>query len=477
MKIRFLIFLILSPAFLFAQVNTNFTQFFINPYIYNPSYAGADAQSALFLSYRNQWTGFEGAPTVANASFHAPAGKNVGVGINIFNEQKSILQSTSALLSFSYAVPLGVGNYLRFGISGGGAFNGVDINEIPDDPVYSDIMENNLYLVGNAGVSLQIKTFQLGIAAPNLFTEDYITTENFTVGEIEPMEQLLISASNRFYFANGRHIFEPVILYRYSDILPTQLEAAAVVHLNHTVWFGGSYKEDFGVSALGGFKINKKFGVGYSYSLATSGINEINRPTHEVHISILLGEKIEDRLAFSFINSEKEKKKPKRRPPIAKKEEPVKEEPKAEEPVEEEEEIEEEVREEVEDPIIVTPQDPEEVETEEEPVEEVIEEKEDEQASVTPGPQVVVKKGDHLLELQEGNYVVVGAFSSYENAEKFSDQLFAKGYPTKFGYTSEKGYWYVYLFQSDDLAMTRQERDRARQKDLFSKAWVLTVEE
>ncbi|MGK7392348.1 MAG: PorP/SprF family type IX secretion system membrane protein [Candidatus Cyclobacteriaceae bacterium M2_1C_046] len=477
MKFRLLIFFLFSPVFLYAQVNTNFTQFFINPYLYNPSYAGADAQSSLFVSYRNQWTGFEGAPSVANASFHSPAGKNVGVGINLSNEEKSILQTSSAMLSFSYAIPLGTGSFLRFGISGGGAFSGVDLDEIEDlaDPAFSGLMENNLFLIGNAGLSLQIKTFQLGISAPNIFTEKYVTTENFTVGEIEPLEQLVINASNRFYFADGRHIFEPTILYRYSDVLPPQIEAAAVFHFNHTFWAGGSYKQDFGISALAGLKLNQKFGFGYSYSLANSGINEINSPTHEVHVSILLGEKVKDRTAYSFIHSEKEKKKIVRRPPVAKKEEPKVEEPKEEKVVEEEKKEEEaEVEKE---PIVVVPEEPEtvpeETKKEEQPV---VEEKPD----VTPAPEerrVVVKRGDHLLELEEGNYVVVGAFSSYENAERFSDQLFAKGYPTKFGFTTEKNLWYVYLFRSGDLSQARQERDRIRQNKLFSKAWVLSVEE
>lgn len=469
MKIRILIFFLLSPAFLFAQVNTNFTQFFINPYIYNPSYAGADAQSSLFLTYRHQWTGFDGAPKIANASFHAPAGKNVGIGLNFANEKKSILQTSSAQLSFSYAIPLGENNFLRFGISGGGAFSGVDIAQIdnPADPAFSDLMENNIFLIGNAGLSLQIKTFQLGIAAPNIFTEEYVTTENFTIGEIEPLEQIIINASNRFYFGGGKHIFEPTVLYRYSDVLPTQLEAAAVIHLNHMVWFGGTYKQDFGISGLLGIKLKKKFGFAYSYSLANSGINEMNAPTHEVHVSLLLGEKLKDRLAFSFINSEKEKKKIIKRPPVATVEQPVQE----KEVEEEEKEVEEEVveeEEETEEIVII----PDVTETEEEKEADV---KPDTTSQIVDKP-VTVKRGNHLLELEIGNYVVVGAFRSYENAEKYSDELFSKGYPTKFGYTTEKNLWYVYLFQSDDLSQARQERSKARQNKLFSKAWILSVE-
>ena len=466
MKTRLFFFLLLSPCFLMAQVNTNFSQFFINPYLYNPSYAGADAQSAIFLSYRNQWTGFEGAPSIANLSFHSPAGKSVGLGLNFTNEQKSILHTNSAQLSLSYALSLSDDIFFRFGISGGGSFSAVDLNEIedPSDPAFASIMENNIYLIGNAGVSLQVKTFNLGVAVPNLFTEEYVTTENFSVGEIEPLEQLLISASNRFYFGGGKHIFEPSVLYRYSDIFPHQIEAAGVVHLNHVVWFGGSYKQDFGISAFAGLKVNQKMGVGYSYSLANSGINEIARPTHEIHLSLLLGDKNKDRVAYSFINSERERRAPRRQPVIAqKKDEPVKEEEKVEEP-----EVEPEVPE--------VEEEPEMAEEPQEQPEEKIAEPADTVSPAEPQP-VTVKRGNHMLELEEGVYVVVGAFSTYDSAEQYSDNLFIKGYPTRFGYTTEKGLWYVYLFRSEDGTEARNERDRVRGNSLFSKAWVLTVEQ
>lgn len=458
MKTKIILFLLLSPCCLMAQVNTNFSQFFINPYLYNPSYAGADAQSAVFLAYRNQWTGLEGAPSISNVSFHSPVHKNVGLGLNFTNEQKSILNTNSALLSLSYALTLGDNTFFRFGISGGGTFNGVDINEFedPSDPAFANIIENNSYLIGNAGISLQLKTFNIGIAVPNLFSEQYVTTENFSIGEIKPLEQLLISASNRFYFADGRHVFEPSVLYRYSNIFPSQFEAAGVLHLNHIVWVGGSYKEDFGISAFGGLKVKQKLGIGYSYTLASSGINEINRPTHEVHLSLLLGEKNKDRVRYSFLNSEKEKRKPVRRPVVAKKEKPVVKEPVVEEEVAEEPEVTQEA-EEIAEPEIA-----------EEPAEPV----------TTPeatGP-VIVKRGGHMLELETGEYVIVGAFSTYDSAEQYSDELFFKGYPTRFGYISERRLWYVYLSRSDNAAEARKERDKARKKKIFSDAWILTVE-
>ena len=77
-----------------------------------------------------------------------------------------------------------------------------------------------------------------------------------------------------------------------------------------------------------------------------------------------------------------------------------------------------------------------------------------------------------------GIYVVVGVFSSYDNADAFSDRVFMRGYhDTKFGYISERGYWYVFMHESNDGVKAREIRDEMRKIRAFSEAWVLEVRE
>ncbi len=49
-----------------------FSQHFVNPYLYNPAFAGIDGAFSVFLTYRDQWVGIEGSPVTANLSFHMP---------------------------------------------------------------------------------------------------------------------------------------------------------------------------------------------------------------------------------------------------------------------------------------------------------------------------------------------------------------------------------------------------------------------
>lgn len=308
------VWLALLTGELFSQDAANFTQFFINPFSYNPSYAGADGRAALFVGYRKQWANIQGGPTIANLSLHGQTTKaGLNFGLNVINDTRGVLNTSGLTLAFGYAASLSDQVSLRFGVSVGGAWNMVNLEEIEDasDPALAELLDQNAFLLGSAGISLHAKTFHLGVSLPSIFSPSYVSVDPFSFKEVKPFQSVIVSASNRFYFGGDKHIFEPYVLYRINTGLPSQYEVAGVVHLNHVIWVGGSYKQDFGISALGGVKINHTILIGGSYSLKNTGINELNSPTYEVQMSYLLGQRKRNVPHYSFVDAEKEK--PKKR--------------------------------------------------------------------------------------------------------------------------------------------------------------------
>jgi hypothetical protein len=91
----------------------------------------------------------------------------------------------------------------------------------------------------------------------------------------------------------------------------------------------------------------------------------------------------------------------------------------------------------------------------------------------------IVKKGAHPDELENANYVVVGAFKSRSNAGRYSNLLRDRGHENSFGFASEKKLYYVFVFSSGNLDETREIRNRYRNLSdfQFPDSWVLTVEE
>jgi type IX secretion system PorP/SprF family membrane protein len=294
-----------------AQEQSNFTQFYLNPYLINSSYAGVDGQTVFSLIYKRQWMGVEGGPAIANVSMHTPVNERTSVGFSITNDKKGLLNNSGILFSLAYSLPVAEHSFVRFGLSGGGSWNTIDLKKFESntDPALASLLNKNASLLGTAGISFQHKFYNIGVAVPSLFSPAYVSKDAFTITEVKPFQSLIFNTSYRFYFNNNQNVFEPYAVYRMNTGLPSQFELAGLLHLNHVVWVGGSYKQDFGISAVGGIKLQNMLAIGGAYTLKNSGINELNSPSFEVSLSYLIGKRKKGVHAVSFVNTVKEKEK------------------------------------------------------------------------------------------------------------------------------------------------------------------------
>ena len=101
---------------------------------------------------------------------------------------------------------------------------------------------------------------------------------------------------------------------------------------------------------------------------------------------------------------------------------------------------------------------------------------------VVPGPlDIILGRGRHpknSMGYMKFRNLIDEYVETYDNAEKFSDNLFMRGYhEAKFGYLTEKGFWYVFVNYSNDPVKIREKRDELRKLNVFKEAWVLEVTE
>jgi len=504
-----------------------------NPYFYNPAFAGYENRPAVYLGYRNQWTGIEGAPTTSYINFHSIAAKVIPFGVNIYSDQRSILSTTHALLSVGFRARFEEDDhYLSFGLSGGAGFNTVDLsainNNTANDPALANLLEDNIVLDGNAGLAYHNHGFNFGISFPKIFQTKPVDTTSFSSGVFGPLSTGIAMMGYKWKVNPENFSIEPWVIYYYFQDRTGQLEASTTFHIKDVIWIGGSYRLNYGASAFLGFNIKDNFKLGYNYEFAVSPVDNFNNNSHEVTLGIIFGKSKKDkrtsfyqrrrRMLTTMRASEEEEKtttpaRPqqnlykvendpfeKEKPETTPKEEP------AEEPTQTEEEVdldefmkgfEDEEAEEKKDTVQQKsglidrrPQQatkkpapapkPEEKEETFDPlstfdaVEDEVTTRDEEGIYIGP---TTVQKGDHLLELEKGYYVVVGTFNSYRGAEEYSDELFIKGFYTKFGYISQTTDYYTYIFHSAD---NKQEcvdtMERLRTLADFREIWVLTVE-
>lgn len=468
-----------------AQDNTDFVQFFVNSATLNPSYTGIDGQTALYLGYRRQWAGVPGGPTLGQVSMQGLLSKKLAGGVTLSTNKRGLLSTSAFLFTGGYHIMVAEEKMVRFGLSIGGAWNRVDINGVQNadvsDPALLTAVPNNFFVQGNFGVSYHSKTLHAGIALPQLFKPSYFATQSFEITPVSPFQSIVVHASNRFYFNRNKNVFEPYLIYRLNQSRPSQIEIASIVHLQNQVWFGAGFRQGLGVSAMAGIKLNKVSTLGYSFTTGF-GNGMIARPSHEVQLALLFGKRHKDAVGvYSFVNTEKEKKKKTpaqlaaerkaKQEALAKKygssnvhNEPHKtaEQPnnKTVEPKKEQPKVEPKI---VEQPQQQQPAvDTTKVVTQEAP---------------KPERHEFVQRVRNKNDLPVGTYVIVGAFRSEPNARKYSGELIDMEYgDAHYGFVTARNLWYVYLAMSPDVNEARKKRDEFRHEHNFKDAWILTVE-
>ncbi|WP_370090379.1 PorP/SprF family type IX secretion system membrane protein [Ekhidna sp.] len=588
-RIALTAFLISSYLTASSQQPQVYNQFFMNPYMYNPAYAGVEGHAAIFVMYRDQWTNVEGAPQISHASFHVPLEGGIAVGGAAFNITQGLLSTSAAKASASYLINIDRTHFLRFGMSLGAGINSVNITEFdsPGDPAFDNFLDQSTFFIGDVGVAYHFGHFNVGVSLPNLFNYNPITQKEIADIEFSPTDNILFKMNYRGHVSDD-FAFEPHLIYRYSNVIPHQYEGVLIAHLYHIVWVGASYRQDAGIIGLAGAKLKEKFAIGFAYELGNSNISSQLGPTLEVNLGYHLGTKkdhaehvssfikshrlsAEERAKQAELERQKQLAALKQSRPETPADEDalsiakptVLDEPDAEADIptekaddwdhqEDHGEItrtnqfgEEETGIRLEKPdadggknVVISwvptaeagnltvapdghlertlPDGTKEVGIKYEKVnpdgsvEHIVKwdkaineaqantivenpELHDEVAKGNPDltqdfrtheelassdDHVVTKRGNHLLELPAGNYVIGGAFNVFENAEDYSDELFQMGFhDTLVGYNSGRGYYYVVVYQSGSISQTRKKRDEFRKRPKLSKAWVLQVTE
>lgn len=278
----------------------------MNPYLYNPAFAGVEGHTVIFFMHREQWMGIDGAPRYSHVTFHTPLKNNLAIGGEIGTDRQGPLVDNSFRLSGAYLLPIDRKHYLRFGLSLGAGNNAVDLNAIGNvsDPALANVLDNNFYMRSDFGVTYHFGRFNAGFSLPSLLSHDIITEESLSPIRVTPIDNILFKANYRQSFFNDNLAWEPHVLYRFTTVGASQYEVTNIFHIKHLVWVGASYRQDAGMVGLAGIKIAERLGIGYAYDLPSSDLAEFSSGSHEIHLGFHIGGRKEhSEHSHSFIKS------------------------------------------------------------------------------------------------------------------------------------------------------------------------------
>ena len=298
-----------------AQQFPMYSQYMMNGFLLNPSYAGSDYYTTFGLTVREQWLKLPHAPSTYAAAFQTrllndsyitkstavrkkisrpTKGGRVGVGGYLFSDHNGIMHRTGIQLAYAYHLQVGDEQQLSLGLSLSAYQYFIDINGavMPDD-VQDDLLNNYDQVVyipdANFGVSYTTRRYYAGFAMTNLF-RGTLMIGNGGENSRSELGHFFLTGGMRFYPGTD-WIIEPSVMLKSSDMVfkSFQVDLTGRVYYKEDYWLGLSYRTGDAVIMMAGLKVDR-FYLGYAFDFTLSEIRSYTYGTHELTLLARFGD-------------------------------------------------------------------------------------------------------------------------------------------------------------------------------------------
>lgn len=282
----------LTPLMVYGQLHSLSNQYIVNGLAINPAYSGADGALSATLMYRNQWTGFTGAPKTITAALHAPLrNERVGLGLMVVNDQIGVNNQTTVMANYAYIIEMGDGK-LAFGFGLGISMLNVSWDKLQA----TDENDNGLNISPekltnpnfSAGLFYHNKEFFVGFSTPMLLSYSY-SGENATDLELKNdfSEYNFYLTSGYKLELNNDYTFFPSLITKFNPGEAFQADVSAQFILRNKLWLGLTYRSVDALVAIVQFQVTDQLRLAYSYDTGLSGNSRQMGGSHEIMLNYL----------------------------------------------------------------------------------------------------------------------------------------------------------------------------------------------
>lgn len=269
-----------------AQSELHYGMYMMHQPFFNPASASSYDQLTAAVLYKNQWSGYDGAPKIGAINILKPF-KSSALGLTVTNDQVGIDNNTQISGSYSYKLQLRGYSRLAFGLSASVSLLQSDLGSVTivdaNDPAY---------VSGNTGIVAQPNfkfgtyyynnKFYAGLAIPNVL-DNKIALEN-------GKGSTGFDFSTIHYYVHSGYRFE---LNPKSDLnLSTLLKQVSGASLQYDInlqyeyrrkiGFGVSYRSSKELLGILSYQLTPELKLAYAYEYNLSDIGKYSSGSHEI---------------------------------------------------------------------------------------------------------------------------------------------------------------------------------------------------
>lgn len=301
-----------------AQQVPMYSQYIINGFLINPSFAGRDGYTTANLTVREQWIGMNGAPSTYAASFQTrllktsyiaktpllkrkftrpTRGSRIGLGGYVFNVNNGIMRRTGIQLAYAYHIPLGQYGGYPNDFSLGLALTtyqyavktGDLVNSYSDDPYLSTYDRSVIIPDFNFGASFTTTKYYVGFAMTNLLRGSLLFDNTSEHKRVE-LGHYFLTGGIKFPLLRN-WIIEPSAFIKSSDMLfnAIQVDLTTRVYYKNDYWMGLSWRTNDAIILMTGLKYDR-FYFAYAIDFTLTDIRNQSYGTHELTVALRFGE-------------------------------------------------------------------------------------------------------------------------------------------------------------------------------------------
>jgi type IX secretion system PorP/SprF family membrane protein len=278
-----------------AQQLPLYSQYYANPFIYNPAFTGTGEDAKAYLMHKSQWKDIPGAPVTSLLTVDGPIReKNIGLGLSLFNDVTDITERMGAYSSYSYKIKIDDDNHVMAGIGIGVLSSKIDFSKAivkdVNDPFLFQSMERKTTFDASMGVAYTWKTLEVGFSVPQIAGQKVKFINNETSAYYQLNRHFLGSVKYSFDVVpdKGMSVY-PLVMVRYAKGAPVQYDINAVFDWKNMGWAGITYRSNYAVGLNLGVRLNNTLSAGYAYDLTIGPMSSYSGGAHEIMLGYTFG--------------------------------------------------------------------------------------------------------------------------------------------------------------------------------------------